>query len=924
MDPRDYLTPEARARLSIDGQLAACGWSVQKYKNVNLSASRGVAVREVVMADGRQEADYVLFVDRRAAGIIEAKKAGTTLTGVEFQSHKYTDSLPPDICPLVLDRPLLFVYESTGLETRFTDALDPAPASRPVFTFHRPETFAGWVGEGSSLRGRLGNLPTLDPKGLWPAQAEAIRNLEDSLRHGRARALIQMATGSGKTFTAANVCYRLVKFADARRILFLVDRSHLGKQTLKEFQAFSTPDDGRKFTELYNVQHLTHNRIDDVARVVVSTIQRLYSILRGDDELQEDLDERSSYELEPTAPVEVRYNARVPIETFDVIIVDECHRSIYGVWRQVLEYFDSFIIGLTATPGKQTFGFFNQNLVMEYNHEQAVADRVNVDFDIYRIATEITGRGSKVEAGLVSKFRDRQTRATRLEKLDQDVSYDAQALDRKVVARDQIRTIIQTFRDKLPEIFSGRTWVPKTLIFAKDDSHADDIVQIVREEFGRGNEFAVKITYKSGSQGQNPDELLQQFRNSANPRIVETVDMIATGTDVKPIECVMFMRMVKSRTFFEQMKGRGVRVINPTELRAVTPDAQAKDHFVIIDAVGVTEADLNDTVPLERKPHVAFERLLQRVALGNRDTDTVSSIAARLARLDSRLSSSDRAELENVAGQSLESITHAIVDSINPDVRLARARKDTGQESPTERDVKATGIRLLNEAMRPIVEGPAFRAKLIEMRRSYEQLIDETSKDVVRRAEFSGAAKERAQRTVDSFRKFIEKHKDEITALQVLYSRPYRARLTFDEVKELASAIARPPYRLTATQVWQAYETLERSKVHGSGIRMLTDIVALVRFALGTESELVPTADRVKQRFSEWIERQNEAGRSFTPEQTSWLERIRDHVGTSIGISVADFDLTPFAEHGGLGRAYQIFGPELQPLLEELNEALAA
>ena len=261
-------------------------------------------------------------------------------------------------------------------------------------------------------------------------------------------------------------------------------------------------------------------------------------------------------------PVPVEYNPNVPIETFDVIITDECHRSIYNLWRQVLEYFDGFLIGLTATPSKQTFGFFNQNLVMEYNHEQAVADGVNVDFDTYRIRTEITEQGSTVEAGYHVDRRDRQTRKTRWEQLDEDLTYAPNQLDRDVVAVDQIRTVVQTFRDKLfTDIFPGRTDVPKTIIFAKDDSHAEDIVRIVREEFDKGNEFCQKITYKTT--GVAPEDLLVSFRNSYHPRIAVTVDMIATGTDIKPVEVVFFMRNVRSRSFFEQMKGRGVRVISP-------------------------------------------------------------------------------------------------------------------------------------------------------------------------------------------------------------------------------------------------------------------------------------------------------------------------------------------------------------------------
>ena len=688
--------------MEIDEQLCACGWVVQDYKHAAVAAALGVAVREVPTEAG--PADYVLFVDRQAVGVIEAKKAGSTLTGVEPQTRKYQVAYPEELPAFEVDGALPFGYESTGVETRFTCGLDPVPVSRRVFTFHRPETLAYWhdehvrLGGYATLRAGLPLLPELGPDApvLWPAQAEAIRNLEASLRANRPRALIQMATGAGKTFTAANVCYRLVRHANAVRVLFLVDRANLGRQALREFQGFAAPDDPRKFSELYNVRHLTDSGVDMAAetstKVHICTIQRLFSILRGDDPegFDDALDERSGFEVEPAQPVEVAYNPKVPIESYDLIIVDECHRSIYGVWRQVLEYFDAFLVGLTATPGIQTFAFFDQNLVMEYGHAQAVADRVNVDFDVFRIRTEITESGGTVPAGFVTGFRDRDTRQLRLEKVDEDIDYNAAELDRRVVAPDQIRTVVRTLRDSLPKIFNDRErrdgllkHVPKTLIFAKDDSHADDIVQIVREEFGLSNEGAVKITYRSVDSGNKPEELLQQFRTNYPTRIAVTVDMIATGTDVKPIECVVFMRMVRSRNFFEQMKGRGVRVIDAEDLRRVTPDAKAKDRFVIVDAVGVTEAGLHDTVPLERQHGVSFDRLLNQVGLGSVDPDVVSSVASRLARLNRRITAEDRAELEQVAGVGLDDLVRRITDALDPDRQHEAAAAATGVDDPT-------------------------------------------------------------------------------------------------------------------------------------------------------------------------------------------------------------------------------------------------
>ena len=927
----EYLAAEARACKAIDRMLEVAGWVVQNKNAVNLGAGLGVAVREFTMAEGHGRADYLLFVNRKAVGAIEAKPAGAVLANVEPQAEMYATGLPDNVPGFM--RPLPFVYVSTGAETGFWNRLDPEYRRRRVFWFHRPETLvdvmdrctsSGDTPSTATLRQRLLQLPELNESGLWEAQARAIRGLERSLQEFRPRALIQMATGSGKTFTAANISYRLIRNADARRVLFLVDRANLGRQTLKEFQQFATPDDGRKFTELYNVQLLAGSTIDPVARVTITTIQRLYSILRGE-ELPEELDELSGFDAEPSAPVEVAYNPAVPIETFDVIIVDEAHRSIYGVWRQVLEYFDAFVVGLTATPGKQTFGFFNQNLVMEYPYEQAVVDGVNVDFDVYRIRTEISEQGATVEAGLVTKFRDRDSRAERLEKLDADFDYEAKDLDRNVVARDQIRTIIRTFKERLfTEIFPGRTEVPKTLIFAKSDAHADDIVDIAREEFGKGNEFAAKITYRSGAQGNKPEDLLASFRNSYFPRIAVTVDMIATGTDVKPLECVFFMRLVRSRNFFEQMRGRGVRIINDTDLRAVTPDATHKDRFVLIDAVGITETELIDVTPVDRRRPIALDKLLNQVALGERDHDVVASVAGRLARLNARLSTNERQKLHELAGVSVNDLSHAIFAALDPDRQLEVARQLTGKDDPTAAEVKHAAARSLDEALAPI-DQPEFRQTLVDIHRTHEQVIDETSPDTIIEAGYSQDATDRARRTVESFRQFVEDNKDEITALQILYSQPYGARqLTFQQIKELADTIGLPPRRWTPEALWTAYETLERSKVHGSTKTVLTNLVSLVRHALGQQDELVAFPDQVAERYMAWLHQQEQAGRTFTAQQMQWLSWIRDHIGDSLRITAEDFEYTPFAEHGGMGGAHAAFGDRLTQLLDELNEALVA
>ena len=831
------ITPEAQARINIDAMLEQAGWVLQNTDSMNLYAGTGVAVREFSLKPGHGEADYLLYVHQKAVGVVEAKLVSSTLTGVETQSAKYSEGLPDNLP--AHRRPLPFLFESTGAETQFTNLLDPEPRSRLVFSFHRPEALARWigvpdgdagpsdggprrVGEGGdeylasdNLRQGLRAMPPLKASGLWPVQAEAISNLEVSLAAGRPRALVQMATGSGKTFMACNQVYRLIKYAGARRVLFLVDRSNLGRQTLREFQGFTTPDEGRKFTELYNAQLLQSGRIDPVSRVCIATIQRVYSILKGE-ELDPDMDELSGFDLAPMQrePPPVDYNPDIPIDMFDVIITDECHRSIYHLWRQVLEYFDAFLIGLTATPSKQTFGFFDQNLVMEYNHEQAVADGVNVDFDIYRIRTEITEKGSSLEPGYYIDRRDRLTRKVRWEQLEEEIDYSPNQLDREVVAEDQIRTVIQTFRDRLfQDIFSRRTEVPKTIIFAKDDSHADDIVRIVREEFGKGNEFCQKITYRTT--GARPEDLLASFRNSFNPRIVVTVDMIATGTDIKPVEVVFFMRNVRSRSFFEQMKGRGVRTISHTDFNAVTPDAHNKERFVIVDAVGVTEAQLSDSYTLNRQPTIPLDTLLDWVSKGDHSEDLVSSLASRLARLDQRLTPQDRQVIEAASqGVSLRHLISELVHATDPDAAVESARQATGQDDPDKSSVARAREELRKRAARPFTANPELRQTLVDIRRSYEQIIDTLNEDTLLEA---GITSERASDLVQSFRVFIRENRDEITALQVLYQRPYRQRPSFTDIRALADAIRQPPRSWTTEPTVAGVQA--DGRLQGAGFR---------------------------------------------------------------------------------------------------------
>ncbi len=881
---------------------------------MNRSAGLGVAVREYPLASG--PCDYLLLVAGKACGVVEAKAAGATLSGVAEQARGY-QSAPPAALARWSD-PLRFDYEASGAELLFSDRLDPEQRSRRVFGFHRPETLHEWLKASSSLRARLATMPDLITEGLRDCQVDAIEGLEATLRRDQPRAFVQMATGAGKTFTAATLAYRLLAHADARRILFLVDRNNLGRQTLKEFQGYRPPGTGRLFTEFYNVQRLGPAGLDPPAKVVISTIQRVFAQLTGA-ELSEEDEEASDFERPlNTAPKEIAYSAHLPPETFDIVIVDECHRSIYGTWRQLLDYFDAQIIGLTATPTLQTHAFFGENLVAQYPYEKSVADGVNVPFEIFRIRTQIGEYGARVEKGYTLPVRDRHTRAQRYRLLDDDLVYSAGDLDRSVVARNQIRTVLEQYRDSLfTELFPDRTEVPKTLIFAKDDHHAEEIVTIAREVFGRGNDFAKKITYRVGA--KYAEELISQFRNAYTPRIAVTVDMIATGTDVKAIEVLIFLRDVRSSVYFEQMRGRGVRTIDPAALAAVTPGATAKDRFILIDAVGVTESLKLQATPLEREPAIAFDKLLEQVASGRSDEDAVATLAGRLARLDRKLDDDARARIEAVVGRPLTALAGELVDAIDAERTEALARARHG-DSPTDAELDAVAAER-REAALAAFDDPVLRKLLVELKTASEVVIDDLSRDVVISSAFSP---EQASAMTGRFTEFLETHRDQLTALRILYHLPASARrLTYASLEELRDAMLKPPWLLQPLSLWSAYRRLQGDKVRANPAKALTDIVALVRFALGEAETLAPLSSDMAGRFNLWLGREGRAGRAYSQEQLGWLEAIRDYLSANIEVTPADLQET-FAAKGGVLGARRAFGPGLDALLEDLQDALVA
>ena len=917
------MQPEEKARLVIDRKLKESGWIIQDLSELNLIAGLGVAVREYQTSCGK--VDYALFMEGVPVGVVEAKaeNKGEILTTVEAQNARYAHS---ELKYFVGSHSIRFAYEATSQITRFTDYKDIDYRSRAVFSFHRPETLLELLGKEDTIRNNMKRIRPLDGAGFRECQIKAIQNLDKSFADNRPKALVQMATGAGKTYTAITFAYRLLKYSRVNRILFLADTKSLGIQAEQEFRAYIPNDDARVFPDIYGVHRLVRSYMPGDCQIYISTIQRMYSILKGE-ELDEKADEISFNEVDGAdrqKPKEVVYNPKYPPEFFDCIIVDECHRSIYNVWKQVLDYFDAFIVGLTATPDQRTFAFFNQNVVSEYSREQAIVDGVNVGEDIFVIETDVSKHGGHLMKQMV-EYRDRLTRARRWKQLDEEVDYSPSELDRNVVNLSQIITIIRTFKENVfTTLFPRRKEVPKTLIFAKTDSHADDIINVVREEFGKGNEFCQKITYSA----KNAEQALSSFRNEYNPTIAVTVNMIATGTDVKAIECLVFMRDVRSRSYFEQMKGRGTRTLNKDQLQQVTPSAtENKDHFVIIDATGVTRSKKTDSRPLDVKPSVSTKTLMTLVATGTKDKETLTALASRIARLNSQMTATEKQEFKNVVGQSAGEVAQNLLNAFDDDVVCERAEIDPPDEKGEIREedkpkYERTQKELVQKAIAPFHK-PQVRNFIESTRNSHEQIIDSDNVDTLLFAGFAESQQEKADQTIKTFREFIEERKDEIIALGIIYDQPYQQRaIALDGLKKLYEKLKQRA--ISVETLWTSYAVKKPDNVKKGTVAQLADLVSMIRFEMGMLGELTPFAERVHANFQSWTMKKNSGNVHFTDEQMAWLRLVRDHIKISLSITYDDLELTPFDARGGLAKFYEIFGDEYESILAELNSVLVS
>jgi type I restriction enzyme R subunit len=938
------MSPEEKARIEIDKRLTEAGYVLQDKAEFNPTAALGVAVREFATNDGG-EVDYALFIDGTPVGSLEAK-ANENATNLPTSAHEQNlNYAKSGFKGAGYDKnDIRFLYEATGIMTQFTDLYDNKPRTRKVFSFHQPEALKRLIqkykfNNNSTLRERLQHFPDLGQKDLFrKCQIEAIENLEKSFAENQPRALIQMATGAGKTFTAITNVYRLLKFAKANRVLFLVDTKNLGQQAEIEFCNYKPYDETHKLAELYNIQRIQTSHISTDTKICISTIQRLYAMLSSEiTTFADDADEESG-----TTNVvrEVQYNKNYPPEFFDFIIIDECHRSIYNQWRQVLEYFDAFLIGLTATPNKHTYAFFNENIVSEYTHEQAVDDNVNVSaFGTYYIETEITKKGGKVEPTMeqLIEIRDKRTRKQRWESVDESVEYGANELDKSIVNKSQIRLVLKTFKDNWQkwEYFKNRKELPKTLIFAKDDSHANDIVIIARKVFGEENDFCKKITYSSE---ENEQSLLHSFRHRFFPRIAVTVNKIATGTDVKAIEILLFMRDIRSENYYEQMLGRARRVLSEDELKLSSPSAETpKLGYVIVDAVGVTKSQKTQgrgKCGGDTKPTVSFKNLLCAVTTGDTSEDTFGTLGTRLEHLDKVMTDKERQEFTKLAnGVSLRYLSVNLkhvhdTDEIQHEIETKYPDFETFSPNDKEKIEKDIVKQRCKTAAFPIND-PKVRHFLMQIRNSNDQTIDPALDRLIEGSTGLGQDVEKNKELIrKTFCEFIEQHKDEITALSIIYNQDYKNRkLTFALIDALHERMQRYNNRLNFVALFSAYEPNDKKSV----LSKLVDIIQIIRYEWKQIEYLTPFAETVKKRYTDWLwERNtNKAGqrgvdnKPFTEEQKMWLDKICEHIQTNASIDADALQCEPFNAMGGAAKYLQLFGKQWDVILNELNYKLA-
>ena len=861
------MTPEEKARAKIDRWFADAGWKVVNRDEYEPTAT-AVAIREGLL-EGNLEADYFLFINGKAVGVLEAKREEVDVSSgkVSEQVMTYARSVPNHYQAWM--KPLPLLYKSNGKEVLFLDFRKKDSTDwECINRIHTPYEIVKMLGIDDPFAG----LPTLLRKGLRNCQYEAVANLEGSFRTGQNRALMVLATGAGKTYTACLAAYRMLSYTPMRRVLFLVDRNNLGRQAENEFGTFRLTETGDAFNTIFAVNRLKSASIPTDSNVVISTIQRLFSLLKGENITDTDDDDENRTEGEVALPD----NLKLPNNFFDLIIIDECHRSIYGNWRRVLEYFDTArLIGLTATPVPETLAFFNNNLVANYTLEQSIVDGVNVDCRIYRIKTKATEQGGEIKKGQSKKVETRYTGAVETVVNEEPIPYTPNELNRSVVNLAQIELVLSTYRDVVyTELFNDpqrepdMNYLPKTLIFALDERHAINIVDIAKKVFNRTDDtFVQKITYSSG----NSDELIRQFRNNKDFRIAVTCTLVATGTDIKPLEVLIFMRYVESLPLYTQMKGRGVRTIGDDQLREVTPNAISKDCFFLVDAVGVTEHEhtIPDGGEGPQPPTVTLKELLERIAHGNLPDEYLRRLAATLSRLHDKATRKQREEFKRLAGEDMQTLAQRIYEALP----TLPPYKDINEPNNERKGLVA-----------PVANHADARKYILILAAGFVNTLMPGEDELISK----GFSVEEAQSHTEAFEQYCQEHRNEMEALRIIYNNTGEP-ITYSMLKDLENKLTLANNRFAPNYIWNSYATLKPEAVKRNSTRAereaLTNIIQLVRFAFRQTDRLESVVGKAKQYFNLWIG-QNQ--RDISDKQRQVISQIVDYIASNGACTVRD------------------------------------
>lgn len=922
----DSLLPEQKARVKIDQMLKDSGWTVVPRDDFTPDAVNAQAVEENLMK-GNLEADYILYLDGKAIAVLEAKREENKL-GLEVaeQAQNYGNILPDWV--QAWKTPLPFIFLCNGDLLLFKDMRETKPSYKVIKKMFTPKEIVNLAGDDiKSQFAKLPALPPVGPKGLRECQFEAITNLEISFKQGLKKALIVLATGAGKTFTACTAAYRLLNYMGAKRVLFLVDRNNLGKQAEGEFGTYKLTETGNAFSDEYIVHRLRNVEKIGNASVVISTIQRLFAALTGQEVDEPDDDEEMEHDEDtPGKQLQLTGNVLLPSDFFDVIIIDECHRSIYGDWQQVLTYFNNAkIIGLTATPTPEAMAFFNKNRVVNYTLEKSIADGVNVPPRVYRIKTEISEAGGTLNEGEKVTKVSNLTGKGQNQKQKYDKDYTKTELDRSVVVPSQIETVVRAYKDAIyeslyPEREKNWYMIPKTLFFAKKESHAQDILKAIEKVFKDEfpdkklpEHFAQLITCKSG----NSNQLISDFRNNKDFRIAITVTLVATGTDVRPLEVLVFMRDINSEVLYTQMKGRGCRTIDDDKLRNVTTNANSKDFYYLIDAVGVTEHEKSMPTPNGgegRKKVLSLKDLLEHLAHGEVSNENLNLLAGYLSNVNKKAEPEDLIELnELINTTAIKQICLDIYAAIDPDNKAFPEYKDINDPN-TER--KALISALINNVK--------ARKKLLEVNAGFIKIaVEETDKLIS-----AGFSKEQSKQYIDSFEKYLEENKDEVEALRILYNQE-KVAITYSMLKDLEKKLLAYNNQFKSEFLWTCYQTLngESGKVKPlnkeTELGVLTNLIPLVRYGYKIDNELVSLKRRFGSYFNLYC---GQAWRKFTPEQVEIVQQIAEYIVqngcvTNIELNNAKHDL--FVKAGSIF-GYEKINSEIETLSKYLFYGKAA